>query len=96
MYGSTYGKRQQRRGGGGWLFLLLLAVLMILRFGGSQRLVDFRESAQSFFQERIGGIDYEEALETLGRSFSDLRNEDSAVSVFGREVLGLSPRSEGP
>ncbi len=73
------------------LFLLFVAVLLVLRFGGSERLVAFRESAQAFLQETVGGIDYEEALETLGRSVTDLRDEDSAVSVFGRALLGFDP-----
>lgn len=71
------------------LFLLFVVVLLVLRFGGSERLVSFRESAQTFFRETMEKIDYQEALETLGRSVVELRDEDSPVSVFGRTLLGF-------
>lgn len=93
MSGRAYG-RGEPKGGGAALFLLFLALILLLRFGESERLVVFRQQLHEAVFERVGGIDYEKALETLGRSFSGLDDEDGAVSVFGREILGFSKQEK--
>ena len=91
---GNYGREDPHRGGGSALFLIFLALILLLRFGESERLVTFRRQLSETVSERVGGIDYERALEALGRSFSGLDDEESAVSVFGREILGFSAPGE--
>lgn len=94
MGAGNYGREESRRGGGAALFLIFLALIMLLRYGESERLVAFRQQIHETIAERMDGIQYEKALETLGRSFSGLDDEDGAVSVFGREILGFSKQEK--
>ena len=65
-----------------WLGLTLALVLLI-SYGGSEPIVALRERIVAAWEE----LNYEEALETLGRSFSG--GEESAVATFGQQILGF-------
>ncbi len=81
-YGREYARRPSA--GGGWVVILLAGLALLLRFGGSQPIVELREKAAEVWRQ----WDYSEALETLGRSFSG-EEEDSAAAVFSRQILGF-------
>ena len=74
-YGREYAWRSDR-GGRGWVLVLLVGLVLLIAYGGSEPIVELREE-----------LNYEEALETLGRSFSG--REESAVATFGQQILGF-------
>lgn len=82
-YGREYAWRSS--GGGGWLVIFVLAAALLIAYGGSEPIVELRERIITVWEE----LDYEEALETLGRSFSGEAGEENAVAVFGQEILGF-------
>lgn len=63
--------------------MVVLALVLLISYGGSEPIVEIREQILSAWET----LDYEEALETLGRSFSG--GEDSAAAVFGQQILGF-------
>lgn len=80
-YGREYAQRPS--GGRGWVLTVILALVLLISYGGSEPIVALRERIVSAWE----GLNYEEALETLGRSFSG--GEDSAAAVFGQQILGF-------
>ncbi len=76
-------RREGPKGGKGWFLVFLAALTLLIAYGGSQPIVELRESILALWQ----AWDYEEALETLGRSFTGETGE--AVAVFGRQILGF-------
>ncbi len=76
-------RREEPKGGKGWLLVFVLALALLIAYGGSQPIVELRESIQDVWQ----AWDYEQALETLGRSFTG--ETADAVAVFGQQILGF-------
>lgn len=81
-YGREYAWHSGR-GGGGWALILILGLALLIAYGGSEPIVELREELLAVWAQ----LDYEEALETLGRSFSG--EDGSAVAVFGQQILGF-------
>ncbi|MBQ4578705.1 MAG: hypothetical protein IJA84_06540 [Clostridia bacterium] len=65
------------------MLVLALVLVLLISYGDSEPIVELRERIVSAWEE----LDYEEALETLGRSFSGETGE--AAAVFGRQILGF-------
>lgn len=65
--------------------MFLVALALLIGYGQSDSIVELRESIQDVWQQ----LNYEEALETLGRSFSGENGEPGAVAVFGQKILGF-------
>ena len=82
-YGREYAWRS--RGRGGWLLVLLMGLVLLITYGGSEPIVELREQILSVWEQ----LDYEEALETLGRSFSGVEAEKDTVAVFSQQILGF-------
>ena len=80
-YGREYAQRPS--GGRGWVLTVILALVLLISYGGSEPIVALREHIVAAWEE----LNYEEALETLGRSFSG--REESAVATFGQQILGF-------
>ena len=80
-YGREYAWRPT--GGRGWLLVAVLALVLLISYGGSEPIVELRERIVNAWE----ALDYEEALETLGRSFSGEVGETAAV--FGQQILGF-------
>ena len=80
-YGREYAWRPT--GGRGWLLVLALALVLLIAYGGSEPIVELREHILESWSE----LDYEQALETLGRSFTGEAGE--AAAVFGQQILGF-------
>jgi len=72
-------------GRGGWLLLLVLGLALLIAYGGSEPIVELREQILAVWEQ----LDYEEALETLGRSFSGVEADKDTVAVFGQQILGF-------
>lgn len=86
MNGNTYGSRRTKQSSGGAiLFFLFLGAALLVRYGESERLVQFRQTVGAYIET----MDYEEAIETIGRGFREATAEDGAIAVFGREILGF-------
>ena len=83
-YGREYAWHSGR-GGGGWTLILIVGLALLIAYGGSEPIVELREQIITVWET----LDYEEALETLGRSFSGESGEENAVAVFGQEILGF-------
>lgn len=66
--------------------VLVLAFALIIAYGNSEPIIELREHILSVWS----GFDYEEALETLGRSFSLEEEKKNAIAVFGQEILGFT------
>lgn len=81
-YGREYAWHSGR-GGGGWALVLIVGLALLIAYGGSEPIVELREELLAVWAQ----LDYEEALETLGRSFSG--DDGSAVAVFGQQILGF-------
>ena len=80
-----YGREYARRPGGGWVVILLAGLALLLRFGGSQPIVELREKAAAVWAE----WDYAGAIEDLGKSVFGEGGEPPAAAVFGRQILGF-------
>lgn len=93
VYGGSYGRGGGKRGGGALLFFLAAGAALVLRYGESDRLVQFRQEAQVWAETHLSGENYAQAVETLGRSILSLRGEDSTVGVFARDILGIGSSS---
>ena len=65
------------------MLVLAVALVLLISYGGSEPIVELRERILDAWEE----LDYEDALETLGRSFSGEVGETAAV--FGRQILGF-------
>ncbi len=76
-------RKEAPKGGKGWILMFALALALIMAYGGSQPIVELRERIQDVWQ----AWDYEDALETLGRTFTGESGE--AVAVFSQEILGF-------
>ena len=83
-YGREYARRSSG-GGSGLLLMLLLAAALILGYGESEAVVKARQAITTFWE----GLAYEEALETLGRSFVGEDGQPGAVMVFSQQILGF-------
>ena len=83
-YGRAYAWRSNG-GRSGWLLMVVLAIALLIAYGGSEPIVALRQEIISAWQQ----LDYEEALETLGRSFSGLEADRDTVAVFGQQILGF-------
>jgi hypothetical protein len=81
-YGREYAWRSDR-GGRGWALVLLVGLVLLIAYGGSEPIVELREELLAVWAQ----LDYEAALETLGRSFTG--EGGSAVAVFGQQILGF-------
>lgn len=82
-YGREYVRRPS--GGGGWLLVLALGLALLIGYGGSESIVALREEIAEIWNS----LDYGDALETLGRSFSGEEGQPGAVAVFGQQILGF-------
>ena len=82
-YGREYAWRSG--GHGGWLVVLLVGLALLIAYGGSEPIVELREQILSAWEE----MDYEDALETLGRSFSGVEADKDTVAVFSQQILGF-------
>ncbi len=78
----TY-RKDAPKGGKGWFAVFLAALALLIAYGGSEPIVELRESIRDVWQ----AWDYEEALKTLGRTFTGETGE--AVAVFGQQILGF-------
>ena len=65
------------------MIILVLALVLLISCGSSAPMVELREHILAVWDR----LDYEEALETLGRSVSG--GENNAVAVFGQQILGF-------
>ena len=83
-YGREYAWRSS--GKGGWILILVLGFALLIAYGNSEPIVELREQILSVWEQ----LNYEEALETLGRSFSMDEDKKNAVAVFGQEILGFT------
>ncbi len=72
-------------GRGGWLVVLLVGLALLIAYGGSEPIVELREQILSAWEQ----LDYEDALETLGRSFSGVEADKDTVAVFSQQILGF-------
>ena len=72
-------------GHGCWLVVLLVGLALLIAYGGSEPIVELREQILSAWEE----MDYEDALETLGRSFSGVEADKDTVAVFSQQILGF-------
>ena len=72
-------------GRGGWLIVLLVGLALLIAYGGSEPIVELREQILSAWEQ----LDYEDALETLGRSFSGVEADKDTVAVFSQQILGF-------
>ena len=70
---------------GGWLVVLLVGLALLIAYGGSEPIVELREQILSAWEQ----LDYEDALETLGRSFSGVEADKDTVAVFSQQILGF-------
>ena len=66
--------------------VLILVLALLITHGKSEPIVELREQILSVWEE----LNYEEALETLGRSFSMEEDKKNAIAVFGQEILGFT------
>ena len=66
--------------------ILVLALALLIAYGNSEPIVELREHILSVWTE----LNYEDALETLGRSFSLESDKKNAIAVFGQEILGFT------
>ena len=82
-YGREYGWHSG--GHGGWLVVLLVGLALLIAYGGSEPIVELREQILSAWEQ----LDYEDALETLGRSFSGVEADKDTVAVFSQQILGF-------
>lgn len=82
-YGREYAWHSSGRGG--WLLVLVIGLALMIAYGGSEPIVELREQILSVWEQ----LDYEEALETLGRSFSGVEAEKDTVAVFSQQILGF-------
>ena len=82
-----YGREYAWHSGGrrGWLIVLLVGLALLIAYGGSEPIVELREQILSAWEE----MDYEDALETLGRSFSGVEADKDTVAVFSQQILGF-------
>lgn len=83
-YGREYAWHSNG-GRGGWLLLLMIGLALLIAYGGSEPIVELREQILTVWEQ----LDYEEALETLGRSFSGVEADKDTVAVFGQQILGF-------
>lgn len=83
-YGREYARRPSG-GGSGLLLLILLAAALIIGYGESEAAVRTRQTIAACWEH----FAYEEALETLGRSFVGEDGQPGAVMVFSRQILGF-------
>ena len=65
------------------MLVLTAALVLLVAYGGSEPLVALRERIVEAWES----MRYEEALETLGRSFSG--EAGNAAAVFGQQILGF-------
>ena len=79
-YGREYARRPS--GGAGWVVLLLVGLALLLRFGGSQPIVELREKTAEVWAQ----WDYSGTLETLGR---DISGEGQDLTDFSRKIFGF-------
>ena len=63
--------------------MLLVGLVLLIAYGGSEPIVELREELLAVWAQ----LDYEEARESLGRSFTG--EDGSAVAVFGQQILGF-------
>lgn len=68
------------------MLILVLGFALLIAYGNSEPIVELREQILSVWEQ----LNYEEALETLGRSFSMDEDKKNAVAVFGQEILGFT------
>ncbi len=66
--------------------VLVLVFALLITHGKSEPIVELREQILSVWET----LNYEEALETLGRSFSMEEDKKNAIAVFGQEILGFT------
>ena len=83
-YGREYARRPSG-GGSGLLLMILLAAALIIGYGESEAVVRTRQTIAAFWED----LAYEEALETLGRSFVGEDGQPGAVMVFSQQILGF-------
>lgn len=83
-YGREYAWHSSGRGG--WLLVLALALALLITHGQSEPIAELREQILCAWET----LNYEEALETLGRSFSMEEDKKNAIAVFGQEILGFT------
>ena len=70
----------------GLIFILVIAFSLAMRFASTGPLYKVREKITEVLSY---SVDFEEAAETLGRAFTGENEDESAVLVFGRMILGL-------
>ena len=68
------------------MLILVLGFALLIAYGNSEPIVELREQILSVWEQ----LNYEEALETLGHSFSMDEDKKNAVAVFGQEILGFT------
>ena len=65
--------------------MLLVGLALLIAYGGSEPIVELREQILSAWEQ----LGYEDALETLGRSFSGVEADKDTVAVFSQQTLGF-------
>ena len=83
-YGREYARRPSGSGSG-LLLILILSAALVIGYGESAALVELRQTIADLWD----GFAYEEALETLGRSFVGENGEPGVVMVFSQQILGF-------
>lgn len=90
-------KKESGHGAGkALLFLLVLCGALLLRFGQGEPLRRARETMQTVAGQQLEALDYETAIETMGRGFARMIQPEGILAEAGRLLLGLKSGGNAP